>query len=99
MMNPSRKSTLPSARCRFAATTDLPTIWARSVPTAKFQSNPTARKRGSGDETAADTKKSAQDANEKPDHDEINRADVRVARSEKTWLIPNGRGEIGRARS
>src|SRR5581483_4746670 len=46
MMNPSFKSTLPSARCFFAATIDLPTMCARSVPTAIFHGTPTARSAG-----------------------------------------------------
>src|SRR5881398_188608 len=46
MIDPRRRSTFPKARCLLAATTDFPTMCARSVPTAKFQSKPTRRRAG-----------------------------------------------------
>src|SRR5205085_2263845 len=46
MTEPSLRSTLPSALWRFAATIDLPTMCARSVPTTKFIGTPSANSEG-----------------------------------------------------
>jgi len=42
MIAPSLISMFPNARCRRAATIDLPTMCERSVPTTKFIGTPTA---------------------------------------------------------
>ena len=47
------------------------------MPTAKFQCIPTALNAGPGDETAADPEKPAQDPNQEPDDNQVNRTDVR----------------------
>ena len=57
MIPPNFKSTLPSVRCLRAATIDLPTMCARSVPTTKFIGTPAANRAGPAEKLPPTPKK------------------------------------------
>ena len=85
MISPRRKSTLPRARWRFAATTDLPHDVGQISADREIPVNPSEAQRRSSDKTPADAEESTEDANQKPDYDEVNWINVGVRDGEEHY--------------